>query len=148
MDHFKQTATHLRDWCLREGVALDSEAFLTSLARTLENHQSTFTKAYNATAAEVNATAIDHGFWDIPSSEPTLLMLMVTELAEACEGLRHGNPPSDHIPEFSAVEEELADTLIRIMDYGYAMGYRVAEALQVKMAFNRDRPRMHGGKRF
>ena len=42
------------------------------------------------------------------------IMLMVGELAEAHEGLRHNNPPSEHIPEFSALEEEMADTIIRI----------------------------------
>lgn len=73
---------------------------------------------------------------------------MHSELSEALESLRHGNPPSDHIPEFSGVEEELADCIIRIMDYGLAKGHRVAEALAAKIAFNRTRPHMHGGKRF
>jgi hypothetical protein len=71
-----------------------------------------------------------------------------TTFQVALEGLRHGNPPSDHIPEFSAVEEELADTIIRIMDFGFAHNYRVAEALVRKHEFNRTRPHMHGGKRF
>lgn len=75
-------------------------------------------------------------------------MLMVTELGEACEGLRKGNPPSDHIPEFSAVEEEYADVIIRIMDHAAGRGWNVAGAIEAKMAFNAGRPRMHGGKAF
>ena len=67
---------------------------------------------------------------------------------EALEALRHGNPPSDHIPDFSGVEEELADTIIRIMDYGLARGHRVALAVEAKIAFNRTRPHKHGGKKF
>ena len=47
------------------------------------------------------------------------------ELSEALEGLRHGNPPSDHIPQFSSVEEEFADVIIRIMDHARARGFRV-----------------------
>src|SRR4051812_19887045 len=38
-------------------------------------------------------------------NDSEMLMLTVTELAEAVEGLRHGNPASDHIPEFSFAEE-------------------------------------------
>ena len=44
------------------------------------------------------------------------LMLIVSELAEAMEALRHGNPPDSHIPEFSGMEAELADAIIRIAD--------------------------------
>ena len=39
-------------------------------------------------------------------------MLVVTELSEMVEGIRMGNPPSPHIPEFSAMEEEMADAII------------------------------------
>lgn len=77
-----------------------------------------------------------------------LLMLIVTELAEACEGLRHGNGPSDHIPEFSFAEEELADAVIRIADMCAARGWRLGEAIVAKMAFNKGRSHKHGGKKF
>jgi NTP pyrophosphatase (non-canonical NTP hydrolase) len=107
-----------------------------------------FVTTYNIAADEINAIARDKGWWQADRNEAEMIMLMVTELAEAVEGLRHGNPPSDHIPAFSAVEEELADCIIRIMDYGQAKGYRVAEALVAKVAFNRTRPFMHGGKKF
>ena len=76
------------------------------------------------------------------------LTLGIETAQSLMDQLRHGNPPSDHIPEFSAVEEELADTIIRIMDFGLAHGYRVAEALVRKHEFNRTRPHMHGGKKF
>jgi NTP pyrophosphatase (non-canonical NTP hydrolase) len=73
-----------------------------------------------------------------------MIMLMVTELAEAVEALRAGNPPDDKIPEFSGVEAELADAVIRIMDFGHARGHRVAQAIEAKMKYNTGRPYKHG----
>lgn len=73
---------------------------------------------------------------------------MHSELSEALEALRHGNPPDNHIPEFSGVEAEYADTIIRIMDMAAAKGYRVAEALIAKVEYNKTRPYMHGNKKF
>lgn len=77
-----------------------------------------------------------------------MIALMHSELSEALEALRHGNGPSDHIPEFSGVEEELADVVIRIADYAQKRGLRVAEAIIAKMAFNNNREHRHGGKAF
>jgi NTP pyrophosphatase (non-canonical NTP hydrolase) len=72
-------------------------------------------------------------------------MLMVTELSEACESLRHGNPPGEHIGNkgFTQVEEELADVVIRLMDFSVAKGYAVGDAIIAKMAFNRTREYKH-----
>jgi NTP pyrophosphatase (non-canonical NTP hydrolase) len=108
----------------------------------------TFAQAFNETATLVNAIAIEKGWWEEDRNEGELIALMHSELSEALEGLRHGNPPSDHISEFSAVEEEFADVIIRIMDHAKAKGYRVGEALEAKIAFNRSRPHKHGGKAF
>ena len=69
---------------------------------------------------------------------------MHSELSEALDWLRQGNPPSDHIPEFSGAEEELADTVIRIMDYAKGRGWNVAEAIIAKLGYNAQRPRLHG----
>ncbi len=108
----------------------------------------TFAQAFDETAATVNAIAIEKGWWEGDRNEAELIALMHSELSEALEGLRHGNPPSDHIPAFSAIEEEFADVIIRIMDHAAAKGYRVGEALEAKIAYNRNRPHRHGGKAF
>ena len=108
----------------------------------------TFAETFNETAAAVHALAIAKGWWEAERNEGELIALMHSELSEALEGLRHGNPPSDHIPAFSAVEEEFADVIIRIMDHADAKGYRVGEAVEAKLAFNRTRPHKHGGKAF
>lgn len=92
--------------------------------------------------------ARDHGWEDPNQNDGELICLMHSELSEALEALRHGNPPSEHIPEFSGVEEELADAVIRIMNYAANKGHRLPEAILAKKEFNRNRPYKHGGKAF
>jgi len=111
-------------------------------------HHYTFTESFCKVAKEIHANAVSKGFWDTPrKNEAEIICLIHSELSEALEGLRNGNKSSEHIPDFSAVEEELADVIIRIMDYATAMKYRVAEAIIEKMIFNATRPAKHG-KRF
>lgn len=107
-----------------------------------------FENEFRAVAQEVNQLAIEKGWWKGDRNEGELIALIHSELSEALEALRHGNPPDDKIPAFSGVEAELADVIIRIMDMAVAKGYRVGEAVIAKMAYNRTRPYMHGGKKF
>lgn len=88
------------------------------------------------------------GWWDEPRSDGELIALMHSELSEAMEGLRHGDPPSEHIPDFSAVEEEMADTVIRVADYCQQRGFDLAGAIIEKMKYNAERTHKHGGKLF
>lgn len=97
---------------------------------------------------EIHKTAKEKGWWDEERNNGEMIALMHSELSEALEGLRHGNPPSDHIPEFSAAEEELADCVIRIMDMAEARRWDLAQAILAKMAFNKNREHKHGGKKF
>jgi hypothetical protein len=76
------------------------------------------------------------------------LALVHSELSEALESFRHGDPPSDHIPEFTGAEEEIADAIIRLQNIAQARGLRVAEAMIAKQAFNNAREYKHGGKKF
>lgn len=111
----------------------------------------TFMNNFNALQETVYETAVNHGWYDKDAPEfndGEKIALMHSELSEALDALRHGDPPSDHIPEFSGVEEELADVIIRIADYARHKGLDVAGAIVAKVAFNVDRPYKHGGKKF
>ena len=107
-----------------------------------------FAEVFNKVAEGVHQTAREKGWYNTERNKGELLMLMVTEIAEACEALRRGDLPDDKIKEFSGVEAELADVIIRIMDFSAAYGYQVGEALGAKINFNKTRDHMHGGKRF
>jgi NTP pyrophosphatase (non-canonical NTP hydrolase) len=63
------------------------------------------------------------------------LMLIVSEIAEAMEGERK-NLPDDKLPHRPMAEVELADALIRILDYSHGHGYDLGGAYEEKMQFN------------
>jgi len=96
--------------------------------------------------SKCHAIAVAGGWWnDIKTGEPLkrnkgeLLMLMVSELAEAMEGERK-NLMDDKLPHRRMAEVELADAIIRIMDYAGAHGYDVAGAMDEKLGYNTQRP--------
>jgi len=107
-----------------------------------------FAIEFDAVAQEVNHIAIEKGWWEGERNEGELIALMHSELSEALEAIRNGNPPDDKIPEYTGVEAELADVIIRIMDMAAAKGYRVGEAVVAKINYNKNRPYKHGGKKF
>jgi NTP pyrophosphatase (non-canonical NTP hydrolase) len=67
-----------------------------------------------------------------------MLMLCVSELAEAMEGHRK-NLPDDKLPHRPMLEVELADCLIRILDLAAGKGLDLGGAFDEKMAYNADR---------
>jgi NTP pyrophosphatase (non-canonical NTP hydrolase) len=86
----------------------------------------------------------------------TCIALMHSELSEAWTDVWAHNqdtgqtnfPQSLKIPEFSTVEEEFADVIIRIMDYSERKGLDVAGAIVAKAEYNKSRSQRHGDKSF
>lgn len=67
-----------------------------------------------------------------------MLMLVVSEVAEAMEGERKGLQ-DDHLPNRPMAEVELADAVIRICDYAGMWGYDLGGAIVEKLAYNATR---------
>ena len=107
-----------------------------------------FVTAFNEEAELNFKVATEHGWWEGEINDGEKIALMHSELSEALEALRHRNPSDSHIPAFSALEAELADAVIRIMDYALYRNLRLAEAIQAKREYNSTRPYRHGGKLF
>jgi NTP pyrophosphatase (non-canonical NTP hydrolase) len=91
-------------------------------------------------------TAKSHGFWDADTdtSMPTKLLMVVGEVSEAFEAIRDGNPPSEKIPGYSCLEEELADIVIRTLGDAAARDLDVMGAIIAKGVYNVGRPHKHG----
>jgi hypothetical protein len=69
--------------------------------------------------------------------------LMHSELSEALEAARSPGP-SDKIPEFTGVEEELADLVIRAFDSSVERDLNLPDAIIAKLRYNLTRPYLHG----
>lgn len=122
-------------------------------------------------AKECYKNAKDHGFWD---DEDDLLSRLSTdkinednrrekriiglfnaekialehsELSERLECIRKDPERMDeHCPKFLNLEIEVADELIRALDFCGRRGLRIGEAVIAKMKYNKSRPYMHGKK--
>ena len=69
---------------------------------------------------------------------PEMLMLIVSELAEAMEGHRK-SLQDDKLPHRAMLEVELADALIRLFDLAGGLGLDLGGAYVEKMAYNESR---------
>lgn len=90
----------------------------------------------------------------IERNKGEMQMLIVSEIAEAMEGVRK-DAMDDHLPHRKMEEVEMADALIRILDYCAGHGLDIHGAYVEKMAYNAKRADhkpeerlKEGGKKF
>lgn len=108
---------------------------------------------------EIHHNAIEHGWWEEERSFGDIIALCHSELSEALEEYRNGMPmmynkckvtlyeddPINSKPEGIAIE--LADCIIRILDYCGHKGIDIEEAIRIKHEYNKTRTYRHGGKK-
>jgi NTP pyrophosphatase (non-canonical NTP hydrolase) len=123
---------------------------------------------------EIYENARAHGFHDVNRTVGDGLMLISTEVAEAYEAFREGSKPAEMRYECKhpkgdcgedrtlrcqpddgtdaslhkpiGVPSEIADIIIRCLDFSGEHGIDIERVVSEKMAFNKTRPFKHGNK--
>ena len=125
---------------------------------------------------KAHSTAKEKGFWDTERNVSEMLMLIVSELAEAQEALRKDHSANNQISnqlhadieidrtdeEFvlqvvawkeafethvkSSFEDEIADVAIRLFDLCGGLGIDLEKHIELKMKYNSMRGYKHGKK--
>lgn len=103
-----------------------------------------FLLSFAQAQSEAHKNAVDKGFWGGQINMGERLALIHSEVSEALEAARKGNPPDSKIPEFNSVTAELADVIIRVMDLAGGLDLSLAAAILAKMEHNKGRGYRHG----
>jgi len=97
----------------------------------------------------VHSLAKTKGWYDRPKSPLEVHAMVHSEVSEATDQVARNQPPmydNGGKPEGEAVE--LADAVLRIMDYFEYRGWDLERTLRSKHAYNATRPYRHGGKSY
>ncbi len=168
VDEYKYTSKEV-------GLAIDEVLNLIKSKTTQKNmgKENKLCAGLNDAAKQIHEANKDKGFWDKKRETGTLLMLCVSELAEALEADRKGrfadiemyDKMVENLQDYTrkdfklekeifyfkenikdTFEDELADTVIRILDICGARGIDIERHIKLKLNYNARRERMHGKK--
>jgi NTP pyrophosphatase (non-canonical NTP hydrolase) len=96
--------------------------------------------------------SVSKGWYESEKSMGDFIALMHSELSEALEEHRNGHSPTEVYyangsdkPE--GIPIEMADVIIRVMDYCGFKQVDINEAVRLKLEYNATRPHRHGGKK-
>jgi NTP pyrophosphatase (non-canonical NTP hydrolase) len=148
---FLENTTKLGDICAAAGVPAQQtpEEFRLAVKERFDE-RTQFVKAFDAMQAIHGFDTAAKGFWkDRPEHVYTklgLMMLIVSELGEATSGIRK-DLKDDHLIERTMEACELADVVLRVMDYAAFYKIPLATIIMEKLEYNRTRPFMHGDKK-
>lgn len=138
------------------------------------SHRQSAEKGFHSREAEAVGFLIDAGRTDLAEFVTSMcagnrIALMHSELSEALEEMRNGRalnetwyskskvqPYSDKEPlnpdgtprKPEGVPSEMADVVVRVMDFCGAAGIDLQAILAQKLDYNASRGKMHGGKKF
>lgn len=113
----------------------------------------------NESAKEIHAANVEKGFYDETTTVGDKLMLITCEVAEAMEAYRKGSRANldgyfkdadgfdkdafqFHIKDTE--EDEIADSIIRLLDYSAWRGIDIETHIRLKLAYNKTREHKHG----
>ena len=104
------------------------------------NWRETPRRCFNCIGKRIADNAVNHGF-SRPNKRnmPEKLMLVVTEVSEAMEAWRKS--------DYKNFNEEIADTIIRLLQICYCMKIDLEYEIEKKMVVNESRPFKHGNKK-
>jgi NTP pyrophosphatase (non-canonical NTP hydrolase) len=119
-------------------------------------------KSINQLQFEIHDNAMKKGFWEEPVNVAEKLMLVVSEVSEMCEADRKNNrckvlpqvaiPDDNDFKDYFEVnvkdtfEDEMADTMIRLLDMAHKFDVPLYDHIISKMRYNSLRPYKHGKK--
>jgi NTP pyrophosphatase (non-canonical NTP hydrolase) len=114
----------------------------------------------NELSKEIYSQNVKKGFWDKPREVGTILMLINSELVEALEADRKSRhfelktkPIVNNISDFKSAfethvkdtfEDEIADTIIRLLDLCGAAKIDIDWHIEQKLKYNQLRLHKHG----
>lgn len=111
---------------------------------------------------DIHENACSHGWWSESRSFGEIIALCHSELSEALEEDRQGNPmvwfkkngkmETDlskwNGEKLEGVATEMADCIIRILDWCGRYKIDIEKVIEMKHEYNKSRPYKHGNKKY